>query len=123
MLLDSDVIINILRGRADTVDALSTLEEDGVPTYCSAIAWAEIYAGVRPGEETSTAAFFEARGEVVLDAETGRRAGHFVARYGGSHSVELADAFVAAAATTAGLQLWTANRRHYPMPEIRFYDP
>jgi len=36
---------------------------------------------------------------------------------------EIADALVAAAATTAGLALWTLNRRHYPMPDIRFYEP
>ena len=123
VLLDSDVIIDILRGRREVVAALAVLEQGGVPTYCCAIAWAEIYAGLRPGEETLTEAFFSARGDVVLDAATGRQAGHFLGRYGQSHGLEMADVFVAAAATTSGLQLWTRNRRHYPMPELRFYEP
>lgn len=123
MLLDSDVVIDILRGRREVSGSLAVLEQAGVPTYCSAIAWAEIYAGVRPGEETLTEAFFNARGDVVLDAATGRQAGHFLGRYAKSHGLEMADAFVAAAATTSGLQLWTQNRRHYPMPELRFYEP
>ena len=38
------------------------------------------------------------------------------------HGVELADALVAAAATTSGVRLWTLNRKHYPMPDVRFYD-
>ena len=122
VLYDSDVIIEILSGRAKTVEAATALEASGVPTYCTAIAWAEIYAGLRPGEEPITQAFFEARGEIVLDGQVGRRAGAYLARYARSHGVELADALVAAAATTSGVRLWTLNRKHYPMPDIRFYD-
>jgi hypothetical protein len=29
---------------------------------------------------------------------------------------------MAAAATTAGVQLWTRNRKHYPMADISFYE-
>jgi hypothetical protein len=82
-----------------------------------------VHAGVRPGEEPITQEFFEARGEVVLDAAVGRRAGAYLARYSRSHGVEIADALVASAAATAGLHLWTLNRKHYPMPDVRFYEP
>lgn len=123
VLYDSDVIIEILRGRRVVVDAALAMETAGVQTYCSPVACAEIYAGLRPGEEPLTRAFFEARGEVVLDARTGRRAGSYLARYARSHGVEIADALVAAAAATSGLRLWTLNRKHYPMPDVRFYDP
>jgi predicted nucleic acid-binding protein len=102
---------------------LASTEARGIPTYCCAIAWAEIIAGLRPGEETITEAFFRARGEVILDAETGRRAGAYLSRYARSHGVEIADALVAAAATTAGLHLWTLNRKHYPMDDVRLFDP
>lgn len=103
--------------------AALALETAGVQTYCTVIAWAEIYAGLRPGEEPLTRAFFEARGEVVVDGRAGRRAGSYLARYARSHGVEIADALVAAAAATSGLRLWTLNRKHYPMPDVRFYDP
>ena len=105
------------------MDAALAMEAAGVQTYCSPVACAEIYAGLRPGEEPLTRAFFEARGEVVLDARTGRRAGSYLAHYARSHGVEIADALVAAAAATAGLRLWTLNRKHYPMSDVRFYDP
>jgi predicted nucleic acid-binding protein len=111
-----------LRGRAATLNAAAALEGAGVPTYCTAVNWAEIYAGIRPGEEPVTLAFFEARGEIVLDAAVGRRAGAYLARYGRSHGLELGDALIAAAATTSGVRLWTLNRKHYPMPDVRFYD-
>jgi predicted nucleic acid-binding protein len=113
----------VLRGRAAVVKQAIALEQDGVPTFTTVIAWAEIYAGLRAGEEPLTQAFFEARGEVVLDGTVGRRAGAYLARYGRSHGVELADALVAAAAVTSGLRLWTLNRKHYPMPDVPFYEP
>lgn len=99
------------------------LEASGVPTYCTPMALAEIHAGIRTGEEPLTQGFFEARGEVVLDAAIGRRAGGYLARYATSHGVELGDALVAAAAAVSGLHLWTLNRKHYPMPDVRFFDP
>ena len=53
---------------------------------------AEIYAGMRPGEEAVTEAFFRSRGEVVLDAEVGRMAGTYLARHAASRGVRIADA-------------------------------
>lgn len=122
VLYDSDVIIEILRGRSSVVEAARRLEGSGVPTYCSAVSLAEIYAGIRPGEEAVTQAFFDARGEIVLDGQVGRMAGSYVARYARSHGLELGDALVAAASTAAGVWLWTRNRKLYPMADVRFYE-
>ena len=55
----------LLRGNEDVIEAVAALEASATPTYCTAISWAEIYAGLRAGEEAATVAFFEARGEVV----------------------------------------------------------
>ena len=52
--------------------------------YCCAVSWAEIFAGVRLGEEGRTEAFFDARAGITLDAITGRRAGEYLSRYSGS---------------------------------------
>ncbi len=123
VLLDSDVVIELLRGKRKIVDAALQLERSGVATYCTAIAWAEVYAGLRRGEELVTQEFFNARGEVVIDARAGRRAGAYLAAFARSHGVEVADALVAAAAATSGLRLWTLNRRHYPMLDVDFWEP
>jgi hypothetical protein len=82
-----------------------------------------VYAGIRAGEEFLTQGFFEARGDVLLDGIAGRRAGSYLARYSKSHGLGIADALIAAAATTSGLWLWTMNRRHYPMSDVLFYEP
>jgi len=122
VLLDSDVIIEVLRGRREISHGLRAIEHRGVPTYCCPISLAEIWAGIRPGEEAAAEAFFHNRGEVVLDAAVGRRAGTYLSRYARSHGIQIADALVAAAASVAGLRLWTLNRRHYPMSDIVFHD-
>lgn len=123
VLLDSDVIIDVLRGRAETVAEVGRLAVAGIPIYTCAVSVAEIFTGVRAGEEARTEAFFQARGDIAIDATTGRRAGSYLARYAGSHGVEIADALIAAAATTAGLHLWTRNTRHYPMDGLRLHRP
>jgi predicted nucleic acid-binding protein len=115
------VVIQLLRDDPKVVRAAAALEASGIPTFCTAVSWAEVYAGLRPGEAPSTEAFFDARGEVILDAQTGRRAGGYLARYARSHGLEVPDALIAAAAATTGLRLWTLNRRHYPMEDVRFY--
>src|SRR5262245_15528661 len=123
VLLDSDVIIEILRGNRDLADAHERLAAAGVRSYCTAISWAEIFAGLRKGEEPQTERFFEARGEVLIDSTTGRQAGAYLARYGRSHGVELPDALIAAAAATAGLRLWTLNRPHFPVSDLPLFEP
>lgn len=123
VLLDTDVLIEVLRGRRRVAKAILELEAAGTRTYACAVSWAEVHAGLRPGEEALTHAFLGQRAEVVIDVDTGRRAGEYLARYGKSHGLEIADALVAAAATTSGLTLWTLSRRDYPMPDLRFYAP
>lgn len=49
-------------------------------------------------------------------------AGEYIRRYRKSHSVELGDALIAASAVVSGAALWTRNRKHYPMPELKFLD-
>ena len=116
-------MIEVLRGRKGAARALADLELSGVRTYCCAVTWAEIFAGIRPGEEPLAEAFLSGRGEVLIDATTGRRAGAYLARYAKSHGTEVPDAFIAATAVSADLRLWTLNRRGYPMPDVAFYDP
>ncbi|MGI0148653.1 MAG: PIN domain-containing protein [Thermoplasmata archaeon] len=122
VLLDTDVIIQILRGHRRFIDSAESIPRSGSKTYCCAVSFAEVYGGIRPGEEALTDAFFGARGEVVIDSTTGRRAGAYMARYAKSHSLDIADALIAAAASTSGLRLWTLNRKHYPMTDVDFWE-
>lgn len=103
-------------------DAIGAVTKTGIPVYCCSVSWAEVYAGLRAGEEATTDAFFAARSAVAIDAAMGRKAGGYLARYRRSHGLQIGDALIAGAASTIGLHLWTLNRRHYPMDDVRFWD-
>jgi hypothetical protein len=123
VLLDSDVIIEVLRGHRPTVDAVAALTKTGLPVCCCAVSWAEVYAGLRAGEEEATDAFFAARRALAIDTAMGRKAGAYLTRYRRSHGLQIGDALIAGAASASGLHLWTLDRRDYPMEDVRFYEP
>ena len=122
VLLDTDVLIDVLRGEPRTTATLRDLEQRGVPLHYTAITVAEVYAGLRAFEAVAVEEFFATRREVVLDHVAGRRAGAYLARYATSHGVRIADALIAAAASTTGLTLWSANRKHFPMRDVRLLE-
>nr|AUN35898.1 PIN domain protein [uncultured bacterium] len=123
VLTDSDILIEVSRGRDKTI-VLRWLElgqSDALILY-SAVSAAELWAGARPTEHTALDALFDALLCVPIDAALGRRAGEYLRRYRKSHAVELGDALIAASAVERGAKLWTRNRKHYPMPELAFYE-
>ena len=123
ILLDSDVIIAWLRGHDPFADLIPTLLTKGEVLTWTPVSVAEIFAGVRKGEEQQIENLFLVLEPLSLSAEIGRTAGQYMKSYSRSHGVELADALVAATAHVNGLPLWTLNKRHYPMRDIRFFSP
>jgi predicted nucleic acid-binding protein len=59
---------------------------------------------------------------VPIEEQTGHLAGAYLRQYRRSHSVEVADALIAASAVASGAELWTGNNKHFPMKEISFFD-
>ncbi len=123
ILLDSDVIIAWLRGHDPFADLIPTLLTKGEVLTWTPVSVAEIFAGVRKGEEQQIENLFLVLEPLSLSAEIGRTAGQYMKSYSRSHGVELADALVASTAHVNGLPLWTLNKRHYPMRDIRFFSP
>jgi predicted nucleic acid-binding protein len=123
VLTDSDILIEVSRGRDKAIVSrwLELGQSDALILY-SAVSVAELWAGARPREYTALDALFDALFCVPLDATLGRRAGEYLRRYRKSHGVELGDALIAASAVERGARLWTRNRKHYPMPELAFYE-
>jgi predicted nucleic acid-binding protein len=123
VLLDTDIAIEIQRARNQSILAKwSALVASGEDILCSPIMVAENWAGARPLEHQALANFFDALICVAADCETGRLAGEYLLRYARSHSLEVADAFIAAAAVQHQASIWTRNRKHYPMPQLTFFD-
>ena len=113
LLVDTDVLIDYLRGH---VDAVAWLESATEPLLISAITVAELFAGVREGAERLALESLISAFEIVLvDAEIAVHGGLYRRDHFKSHGVGLADAMIAASATARLASLVTLNPRHFPM--------
>lgn len=116
-LLDSDVLIWLLRGRPETLQRLETL--DG-PFGVSVISRAEIWAGARDVEHRRIEELFLSLTTYGIDGPIADRAGNYLKQYRHrGRTLELADALIAATAVVNGLWLVTYNVSHFSMPELK----
>jgi predicted nucleic acid-binding protein len=116
LLVDTDVLIDYLRDEPNAVAYLEGLTE---PAMVSTITVAELYAGVREGDERERLERFLLAFEVVaVDDEVAARGGLIRRDYGKSHGTGLADALIAASAELRSATLVTLNRKHFPMVPI-----
>jgi predicted nucleic acid-binding protein len=122
VVLDTDIAIEILRARdRQILSKWATVASSGDPVLYSPIVAAEVWAGALPHEHPLIATFFRPLLCCPTDYQIGKLAGDLVRQYAKSHGVEVPDAFIAASAIYHDASLWTRNRRHYPMPQLRFY--
>ena len=123
VLVDSDILIEVSRGKNVAIVArwMDLSNSDAAVLY-SPVTMAELWAGARPNEHDALNNLFGALTCAPIDEEAGHRAGAWLRKYRLSHGVEVADALVAAGAVGNRAQLWTRNRRHYPMKEVSFFD-
>jgi len=117
VVLDTDVLIDLLRGRATARALLLRVTEQAIPC-CSVISVAEIHAGMRVQERAPTTALLDSLVLLDVTRPVAELAGHFKQRERARH-LELADCLIAATAVTEAAALATGNVRHYPMPELR----
>ena len=122
LLLDTSVLIDVLRSRKDRKELLNGLVADGHHLATTALNIVEVYMGVRAGEEGGTDFFLSSLECYELNANTAREAGllkNSWARKG--TTISLQDAIVAAIAIQRDSTLMTDNRRDFPMPELSLY--
>ena len=113
LLIDTDVLVEYLRGRSEAVEYLEGLTSD---LYISVISVAELFAGLRDDEEEkSLEQLLLAFVILPVTEKTARLGGLYRRDYGGSHGTGLADAHIAATSEENGADLVTFNRRHFPM--------
>ncbi len=113
LLLDTDVLIEYLRGRPKAIEYLEGLTSD---LYLSVISVAELFAGVKGDEEErSLKQFLLAFAILPVTEKVARLGGLYRRDFRSSHGTGLADALIAATAVENGANLATFNRRHFPM--------
>jgi predicted nucleic acid-binding protein len=122
VLVDSDILIEVSRARDPAILAgWDQMAASEAMILCSPVTVAELWHGARGNEHKALETLFGELTCLPIDAEIGRRAGEYLNRYSRSHSLEIGDALIAATASVHKVELWTRNRRHYPMKDIRFH--
>jgi predicted nucleic acid-binding protein len=114
-LLDSDVVIWHLRGRAAVVDLVLALARRG-RIGVSAITRAEVLLGMREPERELTLLFLDSCETLPVLAATADRAGEIFRGFRSQGiTLSLPDALIGATALLASIPFYTCNPRHYPV--------
>ena len=122
-LLDTYVLIWILRGRDEIIDKISQLKEKS-PVCISVISIAEIYQNIFPSELTTTEEFLNLHNIFEVDAKIAKIAGLYFQQYSKQlQNLSLADCLIAATANAHDLSLVTLNIKHFPMKDIKLLNP
>jgi len=114
LIIDTDVLIWFFRGNERARQLV--LEQHGFSI--SAVTYMELVRGMRSKNEMAAMrrAFFGLNVSIIHISEAiSMKASGFVEQLYHSHSLELADALIAATGIECGLPICTANSKHYKM--------
>lgn len=121
-LLDTNIIVDVLRRRKEARLELENLLSHGRPLASCPITITEVYAGMRPHEEKPTRAFMRSLVFLPVTEEIAEHAGHLKADYAKRGKIlSLQDVTIAAVSIAYGCTLVTENIRDFPMPELQLY--
>lgn len=117
-VLDTTVLIDVLRGHQAATDFLLRLEETPA---CSEVTRVEVLRGIRSAERRETERLLQTLRWIPVDEPIARTAGGLGRRLRRSHgAVGAADLIIAATAEHVGLPLATTNVKHFPtIPGLR----
>jgi predicted nucleic acid-binding protein len=122
LVVDTNVLIDVLRDRNGRASLLDKLARDGYWLTTSTVNVAEIYAGLRRGEESETEALFDALECVPVSTEIAKRAGMLrsgLRRLGRTHTLD--DMIVAATALELNCPLLTENRKDFQIEGLTLF--
>jgi predicted nucleic acid-binding protein len=119
ILLDTTVLIDVLRGWPRTVERLIALRHHGDVPFTTPISVEEIHRGLRDTERAAAIRLFDGLRIAPIGRLEGVQAGDW-RRDHASAGVTLAqaDCLIAAAAVSIGVPLATGNPKHFPMREL-----
>lgn len=112
-VLDTTVLVDVLRGHAPAVEYVLGFEQVAV---CSEVTRIEVLRGLRSEERRPAERLFQQLRWVAVDEEVARVAGELGRRFRRSHAaIGVADLTIAATAERLALPLATTNIKHFPM--------
>jgi len=119
VLLDTTVLIDLLRGRPGAATRLASVRAAGDTAHACAINVEEVVRGLRATEEDAAQRLFAGLRVVPLVEREGRQAGEwrrmFAAR---GQTLAQADCLVGAAAFSIGARVATGNPKDFPFAEL-----
>ena len=118
LLLDTTVLIDVLRG-APAADRLRALRREGAVPYICAVNVDEIARGIRPREELNARRLLRALRLAPLGQSEAWRAGAWRREFAElGVTLSQPDCMVASAAVGVGATLATGNLKDFPMPGL-----
>jgi len=112
LIIDTDVLVWYLRGKQSAKEIV----EVNIPFSISAVTYMELLQGMQNKQESQrfqkTLHYWNVH-IIHIDQEISARAMFYVQEYALSHSMQMADALIAATAVQLGESLLTANDKHY----------
>lgn len=118
-LLDTDAIIDYLKGVQSSIDLIQSIPEKGDLACVCDIVLAEIYSGLTLRQRAQSEIFLSALEYVPIGPESACQAGIWRYDYARRGKIlSTTDCLIAAAAYEIGAILITGNARDYPMKEI-----
>jgi predicted nucleic acid-binding protein len=112
MLVDTDVLIWYLKGNISARNEIEALSEFSI----SVVTYIELVQGMRNKQELICLrrALRAWNGKIIyITEDISAKAMFYVEQYFLSHSLQLADALICATAVANGLEVLTANIKHY----------
>ncbi len=112
----------ITSGRCGRTEFLDNLIGQGHILACCAVNITEVYAGLRPGEETKTKAFLDSLEYLPVTPAITRQAVLLRRDWQKKgQTLSYTDVTIAAVALSNRAPLITDNRKHFPMPELQIF--
>src|SRR5258708_28469000 len=122
LLLDTTVLIDVLRNRKGRRELLADMVRTGHTLCTSVMNVAEVYSGLRAGEEVHSEAFLVGLEEFEIGRGAARAAGRLKMTWiKKGRTVSLADAIVAAIPIEQASPLLPHNPKDFPLPQFRLY--
>jgi predicted nucleic acid-binding protein len=112
IVLDTTVLIDVLRGHRPALAYLMALDE---PPACSELSRVEVVRGLRRAEREPAEELMRTLRWIGVDEPIARRAGALGQAWRRSHALSTVDLVIAATTQELGAELATSNVRHYPM--------
>ena len=112
IVLDTSILIDILRGDAGAVRFAASLRDTPA---CSEITRVEVLRGLRSAERRPTERLLATLRWIAVDEAVARKAGEYGRSFRRRHGLGTADLIIAATADVLGAKLATTNARDFPM--------